>query len=180
MGDGGRVTDDGWVNAAEGFRRHQRRCPLGSPPPGRRRLDVFPDYSAFPVWDYGMVSPPSLAISEDLTGQLWAWNHYWEDCSARSAHEGPHGTEVGSEWDLRGQALAERLERETGAAVVYEWPVGPHGGDPFCTAKPSCGRLTREAMALLEQHGHDISRFAQTVSGGAQGEGQADDEAPQS
>jgi hypothetical protein len=96
-----------------------------------------------------MVGPAALGISARLADQLQAWQDFWETC-ADSGREEPDmdGIGVGTHWDRRGRVLAERLEAETGAVVVYSWPLGPYGGDPWCLR---CGRHTRAARTALDE-----------------------------
>lgn len=132
-----------------GFRQHAKWCPQGPPPPGVRRLDLFPDYCAFPVWGRGMTTPDALGISSELADELQTWQDLWEEqASSRAPEPEVPRIGVGTPWDEQGRVLAIRLESETGAAVVYQWPVGPDGGDPSC---PRCGRYTREALAGLDE-----------------------------
>jgi hypothetical protein len=137
----------------EEFRRHSRSCPYGRPAEVRR-LDIRTDYDAFPVWAWatlpgfrggpprevnGCAGPGFLGISSELAADLQAWA-CWRD-----EHQGAawHGPDAGGEpttdedwqrWRTDGRALADRLARETGAAVVYLWPS--EGRDPDC---PHCG-----------------------------------------
>ncbi|GAB3941696.1 hypothetical protein GCM10027614_27500 [Micromonospora vulcania] len=115
----------------EEFRRHARWCPVGLAPSGHR-LDVVPDYAAFPVWEpAGMSSPQRLGISAELAHDLRAWREWWERHSEYGG--GEHASDPEREsWGEVGLVLAERLARETGADVVCWWPSGPAGSDPSC------------------------------------------------
>jgi hypothetical protein len=112
-------------------RLHSPFCPRGWPS-GRRRLDIRTDYDAFPVWGWftlparpghparevhGNIGPRALGLSDDSAAGLRAW---------ALADRSPA-------WDEWGRSLASRLEAETGALVVYRWPVD--GRDPTC---PDC------------------------------------------
>lgn len=113
------------------FRRHARWCSKGLPPSGYR-LDVFPEFSAFPVWEAGgMSSPQRLGISAQLAGDLWVWRVWWEQHSEYGGGEHSDAEQRGS-WYERGAILVDRLAQETGADIVYCWPDGPDGRDPSC------------------------------------------------
>lgn len=134
---------------------HASGCPHGRPPDGRR-LDVVPDYGAFPVWTWfmlpargdqparevhGMATPKSLGLSADLADALQGWAD-WHDRNQRgpdyaSLHsDRPDPTPAErAEWFARGKALAERLAGETGRDVVYLWPS--QGYDLSC---PVCAK----------------------------------------
>lgn len=135
------------------FRRHALWCPQGRPA-GMSRLDLFPDYSAFPVWTWAtvpgnrgrparsalcMIRAPLLGISDQLAADLQRWAD-WRDSHSEWGGRQPATDEQRQEWSADGLTLAERLAAETGADVVYHWPVGPDGGDPACT---DCGERTR-------------------------------------
>jgi hypothetical protein len=131
------------------FRRHHYTCPHGRPE-GVHRLDVFFDYSAFPVWGqalvpardgrparvvHGMARPAPLGISAELAAGLQAWAD-WQDAHGEYGGGMPA---TGEEWAAHteeGRALAGRLARETGAEVVYRFGSSgerdrdcPHCGD---------------------------------------------------
>ena len=119
-------------------------CPAGRPA-GVRRLDVFCDYSAFPVWGPEMVAPERLGISAGLTEALAGWAGEWErrfGVGTGWDAEDPAGWAVYRTWFASGQRLAARLAVETGAAVVYQWPSGPDGAIPpvRAAAAPPGGR----------------------------------------
>ena len=123
---------------SEDFRRHAMWCPAGRPD-GVRRLDVFCDYSAFPVWGPGMVSPERLGISGGLAEALAGWAGEWERRFGFGSGwdaDDPAGWALYRTWFASGRELTARLAVETGAAVVYAWPSGPDGGNPGC---PRCG-----------------------------------------
>ncbi|MGI5214216.1 hypothetical protein [Plantactinospora sp. CA-290183] len=105
------------------FRRHARWCPKGRPP-GGRRLDLFPDYSAFPVWERdGMSRPKRLGIPAELAEALTAWRQWWERHAEYGGGE-PADAAQRAAWYERGAVLADRLARQTGAEVVYLWSAG--------------------------------------------------------
>ena len=83
------------------------------------------DYSAFPVWDRGMVRPSSLAISEQLRDDLQAWNDEWADTGGVSpdVYERPASWDH-EKWRGRGRVLAARLADELGEGfdVRFEEP----------------------------------------------------------
>jgi hypothetical protein len=109
------------------FRQHARWCPAGLPADGRR-LDVFPDYGAFPVWEPAGMSPPErLGISAALVGDLLAWQDWWERHS-QYGHGDSATKSQWANWRTQGEALCERLAHETGAHVVYLWQPR-HPGD---------------------------------------------------
>lgn len=120
------------------FRRHAMWCPAGRPA-GVRRLDVFCDYSAFPVWGPGMLTPERLGLSAELASALAEWAREWERRfgfgSGWDASD-PEGWPAYRAWFALGRPLAAALAVETGSAVVYQWPVGPDGCDRTC---PQCG-----------------------------------------
>lgn len=139
----------------EQFRRHPYSCPRGHPE-GVRRLDVFFDYGAFPVWGkgvrpatdgrpatvmYGMLTPKLLGISARLTQDLRAWaqwaDRHSEVGGGRSADGEAHLAHV-----ERGRELADRLAEETGAEVVYD-KVSERGNPPDC---PHCGTARRRRI----------------------------------
>jgi hypothetical protein len=112
-----------------------------------RRLDLTVDNGAFPVWGWGRwparrgraphegtgnVTPQLLGISAGLTADLQAWAD-WHDARTGEwrppdAPALPATDEEWQRWRDDGHALAERLERESGAAVVYP----ARGWDPAC------------------------------------------------
>lgn len=137
----------------EEFRRHPYWCPRGHPE-GVRRLDVFFDYGAFPVWGkatlaeaggrsaravYGMAKPELLGISPQLAEDLQAWAD-WKD--RHSAYGGglSAGSESGTAHLAQGQELADRLAEETGAVVIYgEVLCGDNPPDcPHCGTGRRC------------------------------------------
>jgi hypothetical protein len=113
-----------------------------------RRLDVRFDYAAFPVWGWGTLParsgkparavagtlrPEALGLSAELTADFTAWAA-WED---RHSEYGGRQPATGGErqaWFEHGRELARRLAAETGAEVVYDWPVD--GADPDCPYCP--------------------------------------------
>ncbi|MEW2380264.1 hypothetical protein AB0883_29740 [Micromonospora sp. NPDC047812] len=132
------------------FRLHSRHCPHGQPD-GVRRLDIDTDYGAFPVWTRvtlppvhgrpprevcASVGPEHLQISAELAADLQAWAS-WQDQHQHAAWRGPSDKpepstdEDQARWRANGRILAERLARETGDEVVYQWPSD--GRDPECT-----------------------------------------------
>jgi len=106
------------------------------------RLDLFPDYSAFPVWQPQMAGPGPLGISAGLADDLRDWQAWWERHSRWGGGESAT-VEQRQAWTADGKALARRLADETGAAVVYRWPFGSDGADPEC---PHCGHLARRML----------------------------------
>lgn len=135
---------------SEDFRRHARWCPAGRPA-GVRRLDVFCDYSAFPVWGIGMLSPEGLAISAGLAEELAGWAGEWErrfGIGSGWDADDPAGWPAYRAWFAVGRWLAARLAVETGAVVVYQWPSGPDGGDPTC---PRCGATSARSADLADR-----------------------------
>jgi transposase-like zinc ribbon protein len=135
----------------EEFRRHHYSCPLGRPA-GVHRLDVFHDYGAFPVWGrftappsrgrperelHGALSPGHLGVSEGLAAGLRAWAE-WRDAHSEWGGRRPATTAEREAHQERGRVLAERLRRETGAEVLFEWRWPD--GDPDC---PHCGERVR-------------------------------------
>lgn len=139
------------VDAAAGFRRHALSCPHGQPPEGQR-LDVFVDYTAFPVWargtwpargdrptreGVGMASPDRLGISPQLAADLRTWAD-WHDAHSEYGGRIPATTEQRATQVEQGRVLADQLAEETGAEVVYAWPSG--GADLDC---PHCGERAR-------------------------------------
>ncbi|QPP07817.1 hypothetical protein G4Z16_17005 [Streptomyces bathyalis] len=135
----------------EEFRRHHYTCPQGRPD-GTRRLDVFHDYGAFPVWGgftappvrdrprrelHGMLNPAHLGISTGLAADLLAWSE-WID-----AHSEWSGRRRATDADREvhqehGRVLAGRLAEETRAEVLFCWRWAD--GDPDC---PHCGQRVR-------------------------------------
>lgn len=126
------------VRMDDDFRRHARFCPHGRPV-GVRRLDVQFDYGAFPVWAWheerqvdAMVGPEHLGVSAELTDALRAWST-WQDAHSQWGGGRSATAAQWAEHTLLGRRLAERLEAETGAAVVYGRPT-----DPDCaTCRPN-------------------------------------------
>ncbi|MBU2662047.1 hypothetical protein KOI35_00855 [Actinoplanes bogorensis] len=134
-------------------RRHSAFCPRGRPPTGRR-LEMFPDYGAFPVWGWftlpargghpardvhGGLGPRNLGISDELAVALKEWAQWQNDHQRgpdlHSLENAPPTTpEDWADWDRRGRELASELARETGDLVVYLWPAD--GRDASC---PHCG-----------------------------------------
>lgn len=137
----------------EEFRRHHYGCPRGRPAGGVRRLDVFHDYAAFPVWGRftvepaggrprrelpGMLNPGHLGISAGLAADLRAWSE-WTDAHSEWSGRRPATDGERAAHAERGRALADRLARETGAEVVFDWSRAD--GDPNC---PHCGERPRD------------------------------------
>jgi hypothetical protein len=83
-----------------------------------RHLRLAPDYSCFPVWDGGMVSPEALGISDALRRDLQAWNDDYTDTGGVSpdVYKRPATWDAGS-FRERGLALADRLREELGPDV---------------------------------------------------------------
>ncbi|WP_139307411.1 hypothetical protein [Micromonospora pattaloongensis] len=142
----------------EEFRLHSRHCPYGQPD-GVRRLDIDTDYGAFPVWTWVTLSPVNggppreacasvgpeyLQISAELAAELRAWAS-WQDQHQHAAWRGTSGKpepstdEDQARWRANGWMLAERLGRETGDEVVYQWPSD--GRDPDCAYCGNSGAL---------------------------------------
>src|SRR4051812_12400104 len=132
----------------EDFRRHPYWCPRGHPE-GKRRLDVFFDHCAFPVWGravvpprgkqparvvYGMAQPTSLGISARLAEDLQAWAD-WQDAHAEHGGRRPASADEHSAHWEQGRLLAGQLARETGAEVLFGG-VQASDRDPEC---PHCG-----------------------------------------
>jgi hypothetical protein len=84
----------------------------------KRKLRLMPEWSAFPVWDGGMVRPESLPISDDLRRDLQAWNDSYTDTGGVSpdVYERPADWDE-APWKESGQRLARRLEAELGPGV---------------------------------------------------------------
>ncbi|MGK5683229.1 hypothetical protein [Actinoplanes sp. URMC 104] len=141
------------MKPADDPRLHAVYCPRSRPATGRR-LDMFPDYGAFPVWSWRMLpargghparevhggmSPRSLGISDELAAALDEWSR-WQDRHQQgpdlwSIQNAPRATdEEWAEWKSRGAQLAKQLAAESGDLVVYMWPW--EGCDPSC---PHCG-----------------------------------------
>ena len=135
------------------FLLHAPACSRGRPS-GSRRLDVQPDYGAFPVWGWftlparagrparevhGQLGARHLGLTGDLAAALQDWAD-WQSAhqrgpDLRSMQNAPPATEEDwRAWRERGRRLADRLAAETGAAVVCLWPS--QGRDPGC---PECG-----------------------------------------
>lgn len=136
----------------EQFRNHPYWCPRGHPE-GVRRLDVFSDYGAFPVWGkgtlpaskdrparelYGALTPELLDISARLSRDLRAWAE-WRDLHNELGPAGPVGDEAWRAHHEWGRELANRLAAETGAVVVYG-AILRRDAPPDC---PHCGRPAR-------------------------------------
>ncbi|GAA4947358.1 hypothetical protein [Actinoplanes utahensis] len=137
---------------------HASGCRHGRPE-DRRRLDVMPDYGAFPVWGWftlpargdqparevhGNLPARALGLSTDLGAALQDWAD-WHDRHQRgpdfaSLHDDrPDPTrDERRRWFEQGRSLADRLAAETGMPVVYLWPS--QGRDPSC---PVCGERRR-------------------------------------
>lgn len=131
------------MEASTEFRQHPGWCPSGWPSDGRRRVDLFPDWGGpLPLWVRGgMVSHAS--ISQRLRADLHHWNDDWE------AHVVPgqpfEDASWLQAWERVGEALARRVELETGSHVVMCWPTFDHRDD----ACPHCGEAA--AIARIEQ-----------------------------
>lgn len=132
----------------EEFRRHPYWCPRGHPE-GVRRLDVFFDYGAFPVWGkgtrpatggqparvvYGMAKPELLGISPELMEGLQAWAD-WTDRHGAYGGGQSASSEARRAHLAQGQELANRLAEETGAVIIYG-KSRRGDGPPDC---PHCG-----------------------------------------
>ena len=132
----------------EEFWRHPYWCPRGHPE-GVRRLDVFFEYCAFPVWGqgmrpatgdqpaqavYGMIRPELLGISSRLTEDLQAWADW---TGRHSAYGGGQSVSGGARTAhlAQGQELADRLAEETGAVVICDKSLR-RDNPPDC---PHCG-----------------------------------------
>jgi hypothetical protein len=83
-----------------------------------------------------------LGLSPHLAAHLQAWQHVWEGWQDQPPGRISEG-EVRT-WCAEGQTLAERVAAETGAEVVYRWPIGLDGGDPHCE---HCGSIVRSKDA---------------------------------
>jgi hypothetical protein len=129
------------------FREHAGWCPEGAPPGGARRLDLFADYSAFPVWSGGcMVSPQALGLSADLTAALKDWAGQWERVASAGIGLAVDPPLSDGELDAVERAfpdLARRLAEETGAVVV-----GHSFADRRSTECSRCGTKVMEARAI--------------------------------
>ena len=129
------------------FHRHEGWCPLGQPPDGEVRLDVFPEHGdPLPVWRGGD-GCSDLDITSDLRADLTQWNRDWENASSQ---ETPGGDQArGQAWLAEGDRLGKRLAAETGAIVVV---LGPErsGGAPDC---PHCGP---DAIDSDDEHDHRV------------------------
>jgi hypothetical protein len=119
------------------FATHAGHCPHGRPGDGRARVDVFFDYSAFPVWTAGggcMTGPHQLGLPPDLAADLWSWASSHDRRAVPGGQSRPADT-VARHEQPRLQLLAGRLERSTGLAAVVNHPRGL--GDSTCPT-PRC------------------------------------------
>lgn len=114
------------------FELHAAFCVYGVPGGGRKRVEMFFDDTAFPVWVFnaGMCSPAQLGLSADLAADLLSLAAL-VDRPAAFRRQSPVVDRV----DARFRALRDRLESETGlaAALIYNWG----NGDSSCPT-PRC------------------------------------------
>lgn len=126
---------------------HSPFCPRGWPP-DRRRLDVWTEAGAFPVWGWftlparpghpaqevhGNLGPAALGLSTALAAGLQEWAA-WHDEQISTSERTATPAER-DQWRDRGRELADRVAGETGALVVYRWPTGGHDVScPDCVA----------------------------------------------
>ncbi|GAA2895277.1 hypothetical protein GCM10010455_18010 [Microbacterium esteraromaticum] len=86
----------------------------------RRHVHVMAEYGdTFPVWDRtpgsdgGPIDPDKAGLSQQLVGDLVAWNAQWEVLVVESS-----GTvQERSEWEREGRSLAKRVAHEVGGGV---------------------------------------------------------------
>ena len=119
------------------FATHAGHCPHGTPSDGRTRVDVFFDYSAFPVWTAGggcMTNPHRLGVPPDLAADLWSWASSHDRRAVPGGNARP-ADNVARHEQPRLQLLASRLEHATGLATVVNHPGGR--GDSTCPT-PRC------------------------------------------
>ncbi len=126
------------------FREHASNCPDGQPPDGSCRLDLCPDFNAFPVWvGNSDRDHEPLNLSAELTARLKAWAQEWEG-NISAAHSPDQPTM--DHWLSQYDDLADSLASETGATVVGHGLI-----DLRCEDCPHCGSAVLIARALARR-----------------------------
>ncbi len=136
------------IDTDRSFAVHAGHCPHGAPGDGRTRVDVFFDYSAFPVWTAGggcMTNPHRLGLPPDLAADLWSWSSSHDRRAVPGSHSQP-GDNVARHEQARLRILASRLERATGLAAVVNQPRGR--GNGTCATPRCLGPKTRTRMTV--------------------------------